>query len=115
MKRLTFALSFCIWSYANPAFAAFYSGNKLNEWCQSTSSPLDNLQCQIYIAAIYDNSNDYAQMSGKSLFCIPSGVTLGQLVDVVKLWLTNNPSKRHFTASWVVTTAFIDAFPCKTK
>jgi hypothetical protein len=40
-------------------------------------------------------------------------VTVGQLMDVVKLWLEKNPGKRHFSAPSLVAAALSEAFPCQ--
>jgi|SRR5690606_33784479 len=44
--------------------------------------------------------------------CVPSNVTNGQAVDVVKKYLQDNPSKRNFDASQLTHFALIQAWPC---
>jgi hypothetical protein len=45
--------------------------------------------------------------------CIPSGVTVGQLVATVKKWLSLHPERWNEDAADLVQDAFIEGFPCK--
>ncbi|HYD35905.1 MAG TPA: Rap1a/Tai family immunity protein [Vitreimonas sp.] len=45
--------------------------------------------------------------------CVPSDVTIGQAVDVIKKYLLDNPDKRHFDANQLAHFALIQAWPCK--
>lgn len=45
-------------------------------------------------------------------YCIPSGVTKGQLQDVVVAYLNDHPAERHELAPVLVHRALSEAFPC---
>jgi Rap1a immunity proteins len=48
----------------------------------------------------------------QSLSCSPDGMTVGQMVDVVKRYLHNHPQTGHEPAVIVIATAASEAFPC---
>ncbi len=45
-------------------------------------------------------------------FCMASGVTVGQLVDIVRAHLAKYPETRHKNAAGIVSYAIGKAFPC---
>ena len=45
--------------------------------------------------------------------CVPSEVTIGQAIDVIKKYLAEHPDKRHFDANQLTHFALIQAWPCK--
>jgi Ssp1 endopeptidase immunity protein Rap1a len=50
--------------------------------------------------------------SNQPLSCSADGVTVGQMVDVVKRYLHNHPETRHEPAVILIATAAREAFPC---
>jgi hypothetical protein len=108
------ALSYLVMGGA--ATAAFTDGNKLFQDCQGGDDPRERQQgdpggltewgmCLGYILGVQD------ALEGSS-FCVPNGVTQGQLKDVVKLWLHDHPETRHLSASSLVAAALKEKFPC---
>jgi hypothetical protein len=96
----------------NSAFADYYSGNKLLEYCNPDSSGRDI--CIGYVAGIRgatDTLNIWENID--SGICVPKEISLGQSIKVVVKYLEANPGKLHLSASSNVLNAFIDAFPCK--
>jgi hypothetical protein len=100
-----------IWSEQATAI----DGNKLFEHCEFFSTarlpphPLDASKggyCIGYIVGVHD------ALVSKGNFCVPDGVTGGQLGDVVKLYLRNHPEGRHLSADELVTAALKEKFPC---
>jgi hypothetical protein len=49
----------------------------------------------------------------ETCFVVPRGVIVGQLVDVVRVYLEKNPNRRHFPAAGLVGQALQEAYPCK--
>ena len=49
----------------------------------------------------------------KNYICTDSNVTVGQMEDVVGLYVDNHPEKRSSSATFLVSKALIDAFPCQ--
>ncbi|MBZ9654021.1 Rap1a/Tai family immunity protein [Phyllobacterium lublinensis] len=90
--------------------AGFKSGNALQEECLEKSGKYHNLYCLGYVAAVAD-SLEYVREMNKMPVCITAtGVTNGQLVDVVFKYLKAHPEERHFGASGLVSIAIAEAF-----
>ena len=92
--------------------AVFENGNELYRHCnneQAESAEQKDTSvglCLGYILGAYDaGRKNYA-------ICIPSGVTTGELKDVVTDWLLNHPEKRDLPAAGLVLNALLEKFPC---
>jgi len=105
MKRLMLALVLTgLWS---PAMA--YSGNELYSMCAKKDFS-NKLGCLNYIRGVLDAYRSVIS----PVLCIPSGVTAGQVEDVVKQHLRVNLSKRHYFAPILIWRAAADAgWRCK--
>jgi hypothetical protein len=66
-----------------------------------------------YISAVSDSL--YKSRIAGFQMCLPKEVELGQLIDVVKIFLDTHPNLLHFTASSLVAKALQDAYPCSQK
>ena len=94
--------------------AAAIDGNKLLEQCEYFGANLPTLPvdaskggyCIGYTIGVHD------ALVGTNHFCMPDGVTGGQLGDVVKLYLRNHPEDRHRPADELVAAALKEKFPC---
>jgi hypothetical protein len=62
-----------------------------------------------YVVGVVDA--DYAS-STPWHYCIPSGVTVGQIADVAWRHLEQNPQDRHFGAAYMVRRGLASAWPC---
>lgn len=70
--------------------------------------------CVGYLAGIADSDRAApAWRSTRSLFCIPQGVTTGQLRKVLLEYVGQHPEQAEFNAAILVGNAFIEAFPCE--
>ena len=89
----------------------FINGNKLFEMCQTadvsaqTSQTFKDGTCAGYILGVAD-------ALGGSSFCFAVEMEVGQLVDVVKLYLRDHPERRHYTAASLIVDAFTEKFSC---
>jgi hypothetical protein len=101
--------------------AAAMDGNDLLRHCGGVSSA-EELTCAAYISGVVDEitlnvATEAVAKSGGKIFryrsCIPSGVTLDQIRDVIAVYLRNNPSTRHLSAASLAEHALADAFPCQ--
>jgi hypothetical protein len=82
------------------ALAQIISGNKLHEYCQKN----DARQFVFgYVTSVVDTSK---------FVCVPPGVTVGQLADVVCGYLSNHPEKRHLIGASLAFGALNASFPC---
>ena len=82
----------------------FYSGNQLYTWCEAPDSDA----CRAYIVGVADAAS-WLRSSG---ICLPQGVTVGQVTDVVRKDLRDRPQGRHYAAVTMVLAAFREAWPC---
>ena len=114
MKKFNTILAFtAVMLSANSAFADYYSGNKLLEYCNPDSSERDI--CTGYVAGIRGAIDTWKIWENiDSGICVPKEISLGQSIKVVVKYLEANPGKLHLSASSYVLNAFIDAFPCAT-
>jgi hypothetical protein len=112
MKRLILAV--LVVCAVSPAWGGevFQLGNGLHKICQS-KSVYNSGYCDGYMSGVADALQGANKGVGGNTFCHPKGVTVGQLSDVAKLWLSQNPKYRHFTGHSVVARALSEAFPCK--
>lgn len=104
MKTLILGLALCATTMAH---ASFIDGNKLHKYLISNSD-IENTHAWGYIAAIGDAFNG-------STHCIPEGVSVGQLRDVVKKFLTDTPEVRHRPADVIVYVILKNTYPCAEK
>jgi hypothetical protein len=92
------------------------NGNGLHNKCSGPPASFEQGICSGYAVAVIDTVITI-QSTGAigPLFCIPQGVTVEQVTDVVKKYLTDNPVQRHYTASSTAIKALELAFPCPTN
>jgi hypothetical protein len=85
------------------AHAEFFSGNTL--LARLNGDSLDRVQALGYIQGVADA---YVRV----VFCPPENVTAGQLSDMMKNYLINNPVSRNKTADTLIAEAFGQVWPC---
>lgn len=105
MRKLLAVLLF----FPAMAHAEFWTGNKLYERLTS-SDVTDRVQAMGYVMGVYD-------VAVHALFCPgPEGnITVGQVQDMAKNWLANNPHRRNESAEKLVTEAFRQVWPCRNR
>ncbi len=94
---------------ARPTFLSFISGHELFEACSETIS---RAVCASYVAGIADGLEHAVIKGSKRLICYPEKANVGQMTDVTRKYLSDNPEKRHLPASLLVFNALSVAFPC---
>ncbi len=100
---------------SGPAWAGqvYFTGNALHKFCRAETASYDGAVCTGYVAGMADaivaNSNELIGQRS----CKPNGVALGQVVDIVKLWLEKRPQYRHLSSPGIIAWALSEAFPCK--
>jgi hypothetical protein len=88
------------------------SGNELREYCTGK----DNQACFGFILGTLDYNDLLQALSppeGMRL-CVPTGVTVGQLRDVVNKYMGQHPENAHHAATMTVINAVTTAWPCAT-
>jgi hypothetical protein len=107
MKKIIGFLTFLLISPI--CFAEFRMGNDLKNECQSNASITDQMYCLGYIAGVSDANK------GTGKYCLPPGVTQGQLKAVVSKYFNEYPENLHYTADSLIIDAFKIAFPCSRR
>ncbi|MET3498144.1 Rap1a/Tai family immunity protein [Variovorax boronicumulans] len=100
------------------AAAAFMDGNKLLTGFEG--HPLDVAASRAYVMGVVDSAESLKALPGSNgmfyaCFDVPNRATAGQLGDVVKVWLQQNPQHRHFNGPSLVANALATAYPCAAK
>lgn len=97
-----------------PAQAQFYDGNGLHEACQSSSQVITGWAAGYVdaISAVNNSIDPNGQPYDYPAFCIPRGVKLSQVRDVICNALDDEPATRDWAAGFLAHNAIIDAWPC---
>jgi hypothetical protein len=88
------------------ANAEFFTGNELLRDMQSDA--MDQMHALGYVLGVVD-------VHIRSTICPPDGVKAGQVHDVVKKFLEENPAVRHFSADSLIQYRLEQVWPCKAK
>ena len=104
MKHIIAALALVV-STASQAY--FYTGNVLLERLQSSDSG-DRRVAMAYISGVSDSMSEITH-------CLPAGVTVGQVRDLVRDELLNSAAERHDDASIFVARVLYRTWPCAKK
>jgi hypothetical protein len=96
-----------------PASAEYINGNRLYEMCRDDGAASRGFLYG-YLASLIDTSAFVADViSRQRPLCVPEGVELNQLADVVCRYLQDNPEKRQSTGSGLAFVAVGHSFKCK--
>lgn len=96
-----------------PAWAQFHSGNSLHEVCElRDEGPSAGTFLNGYAAAIADYALMSEEVNATSFICIPQGVRVEQVADVVCNALENKPETRNWPASSLAHNAILEAWRC---
>ena len=88
------------------AHAEFFSGNLLLSRMNSTET-VDRVIALGYVMGVFD------ALAG-AIHCAPAGpeITSGQIRDMVKAWIEQNPGQRHRMADRIIGDVLKQAWPC---
>ena len=100
-------------SAAVQAAGGFEGGNSLYASCASPTGTVKWSACLGYVEGIADAMGGNAINGYTACLPLQSGVTAGQIRDVVKQYLALHPEERHKGAVGMVAHALEDAFPCR--
>lgn len=87
------------------AHAEFESGNTLLRDLNSQSSFVEGT-ARGFIIGVHDSFSGFG-------ICTPVGIQAGQLYDIVRKHLQNNPEIRHFSAASIIFDKLSEVYPCK--
>jgi hypothetical protein len=103
------AASVCLALFASHASAEI-TGNDLLRECRSTDA-LQKVHCLGYVAGVLDGA--VISSLGAQMFCLPQGVNVGQVADIMSKSLDATPESRHEAARLLIMLEMIKRFPCK--
>ena len=93
------------------ASAQMFDGNKLLDVfkkAETVGNHIDWGMSRGYVAGVYDSN------AGITI-CTPSAMTLGQMADMAKNYLENNPAVRHLPAEAIIVHYMSKTWPCAKK
>lgn len=91
--------------------AQYFNGNQIMDTIRKKdSSSFSDGVLTGYVAAVYDAMS--AEDKKRLEICVPSRVTLGQLMEVFAKFMKQNPEVWDKNASALVTVALMQSFPC---
>jgi hypothetical protein len=96
------AVVLALGSPAAGARAGFWTGSDFINQCTPTASQ----GCYGYVAGVSDAIAGWGA-------CLPSGISVGRVTDLVVEFLQRNQQQRNLSAATAVTFALSEAFPCK--
>ena len=89
---------------AGSAQAQFKTGNQLYD--QMQGNQMEQMNAIGYVQGVSD------ALQG-AMACIPSAVTAGQVYDMTRLYVQNNPADRNLSADFLIMQVLRAAWPCK--
>lgn len=84
----------------------FESGNSFIRLCDSSRYVV---ACTTFTMGVFQG---YQLGTAKSDICLPSGVDTGQLGEVGRKYIRENPERAHWTVSPLLVNSWLKAFPC---
>jgi hypothetical protein len=103
---------------SSESFGDPISGNQLydelKEWKNSEKTQTPSLYKMGRSLGYIQGLTEMDSLEGKSM-CVPSGVTNGQIMDVILNFLEKYPENRHKSAAILSSFAIWEAFPCAEK
>jgi hypothetical protein len=98
---------------AQTPYVDIRTGNGLLTVCESQLGTHDYARCQSYIMGALAGLQSGHRLAGAGqIVCIPSAVTVGQILDIVVMHLRQNPQTRDIASELQVWAALYRAFPC---
>lgn len=108
MRRTVLAIALL----AHGALTWAGTGNELLSDCEGTDE-FNRGWCTGRIVGYTQGLNHGLDLGGSvGLYCLPEGVTLGQLRDVTVKFLNDHPERRHEKDTLLMLDAMSEAFPC---
>jgi hypothetical protein len=114
MKRAVALLGLVLWAQAGWGGGTFINGNELLSKCSEEADNRHWGVCSGYISSasdVYETLLEWKEVELRH--CLPEGVRVRQLEQVVLKYLNEHPEKLHRAASGLVLNALYEAFPCK--
>ena len=107
IRKLTMAVLLSAILVLPASAAPPMTGSQLLDYCTSEEA-VERTYCMGYIMGYAEGAGGWGRA-----WCVPDGVTNGQVMEVVIRQLKTNPRDRHAGASLTVHRALRDAWPCE--
>lgn len=126
LHKITLAVLLTFLFVSPEIHATERDGNKLLTDCSIAINVMEDVSkeptqitstayCLGHVRGADDMHNLYRAVSkSKPLYCMPSGVTMGQMVRIIVKYLKENPEQLHEDGTMLIAAALRDAYPCKT-
>jgi hypothetical protein len=92
-----------------PYQSPFLSGSSFDRQCDK---PRYSTQCLAFTQGAVEG---FGLLATKKILCLPPEVDNGQLMDVGRKFIRDNPAKAHLGATLLLANAWATAFPCPNK
>lgn len=119
LKKLSYAIisAASLFGLDSEARAEFKNGNDLYAYCSAKENSAtyyqDAAACSTYIVGVYDAIEMEKSLNKSNpYYCLPKGVIVRQLTEIVTNDLKAHPERRHLPAAALVAIALRGAFPC---
>lgn len=117
--KASLACALLVFAISNPAKAEMVdpleTGNTFYSSCSQSDNRSSNYfnsgLCYGFLRGILAREN--LIRLPERLICPPAQTTNSQIMDIVQLYLRNNPANRHVSAEALILIALHDAFPCQ--
>lgn len=83
-------------------------GNDLYSLCSSS-----NRAAIWFISGVLDGYERAVETGSAGMYCIPANAKTTQIIDLACNYVRNNPKYRHYSASFMVQQAMLEAWPCR--
>ena len=98
---------------ASPSWASgYYSGNQLLNFCAAQDATFDAVWLAYIVGATDGLLVMQDGLKGGGKLCIPAGVKVEQLKDIVVRHLQAHPETRHYAAAGEVLLSLMESFGC---
>lgn len=101
MKKVIFAAAAVLCFSAQ---AEFKDGNRL--YSEMTGSQMNQMAAIGYVTGVADALMDIS-------YCAPNNITAGQIFDMTKQYLEEQPQLRHVSADRIINRVLSRTWPCK--
>ena len=106
IARVAFGLTIALALWPRAALAL--TGNELLKRCEDNDA-VQRAFCVGYVIGVAD----MVEEGPSGLICVATGVSNGQLSDIVVKFLRDHPERRHYSANSLVGVALMETYPCQ--
>jgi hypothetical protein len=92
------------------------TGNDWKDYCNAPEHTEKYAMCLGYFSGSLDGIRLMERTTGAIILCEPpAGVTVPQLIAIIRRYLDQHPEQLHFAAASIVPKIVNEAFPCQSR